>query len=264
IKDSLGTVVKTIAPVGPETNNTWEIGYRGILADRLFADVSLYHTHFEGFIGPAVIIANPLVAPRTYAHDASTGQPFTDASGAPLQVRTVYNMGAGTIAGLDVGLRYYLADRLAIAYGINLSGITQAAAAPGDPPDVTAFNTSPTRMNASIEHDLLGANLTLSGRYVHGYPFHSAVNRGHVPTFATLGAAVRWPIGQSTRLLLQVDNFLSCVSGTSVPPTLGITIVASANYVPHRSCGFGKRHIETPNMPAIGTMFILGVRREWR
>ena len=264
IKDSLGAVVKTIAPVAPETNRTWEIGYRGILADRLFADLSLYRSQFEGFIGPAVIIANPLVTPQTYAYDASTGQPFNDASGAPLQVRTVYNIGAGTIAGFDVGIRYYIADRLSIAYGINLSGVTQAAAAPGDPPDVTAFNTSPTRMNLSIEHDLQGADLTLSGRYVHGYPFNSAANRGHVPTFATLGAAVRWPIGQSTAVLLQVDNLLSCVSGTSVPPTLGITLVASATYVSDRSCGFGERHIETPNMPAIGTMFILGVRQEWR
>ena len=265
IKDSLGNVLRTLAPVGAETNRTWELGYRGILGNRLFADVSLYRSHFEGFIGPAVIIANPLTAPRTYAYDASTGQPFTDANGTPLQVRTVYNMGAGTLAGLDVGIRYYVADRLSVDYAINLSGVTQSAAAPGDPPEVTAFNTSPTRMNLSIEaHDLAGANLTLASRYVHSYSFDSAANRGQVPSFATLGAALRRSIGTSTTVLLQLDNIFTCVGGTTIPPVVGITITARATYEPGRSCGVGKRHMETPNMPWIGASIRLGVRRHWQ
>jgi outer membrane receptor for ferrienterochelin and colicins len=265
IKDSLGNVVRTIEAVGPETNRTWEFGYRGILGDRLFADLTVYRSQFKGFIGPAVIIANPLGAPRTYAYDASSGEPFTDDHGAPLQVRSVYNMGSGTLAGLDVGMRYRAADHFSINYAINFSDITQSAAVPGDPPEVTAFNTSPTRMNLSIErHDLAGANATLSSRYVHSYPFDSGANRGMVPSFATIGAALRWSLGASTTLLLQSDNILTCVGGTSVAPVLGITNASRATYIRDRSCAFGKRHMETPNMPSIGTSFIIGLRREWQ
>jgi hypothetical protein len=258
-------VLRTIAPVGAESNQTWEIGYRGIHADRLYADVSMYRLHFEGFIGPAVTVANPFVAPRTYAYDAGTGQPYTDADGKPLEVRTVYNMGDAIVMGLDVGIRYYATDRLSISYGLNVSGVTHIATDPDDPAEATAFNTSPTRMNLSVERKrLMGADLILAGRYVHGYAYQSAANAGHVPTFATFGIALQRSIGDATTVLLQAENVISCVSGRSIPPTGGITNDVRATYVRDRSCGFGQRHMETPNMPKVGTMFIVGVRREWR
>jgi hypothetical protein len=120
-------------------------------------------------------------------------------------------------------------------------------------------------MNLSVQaRNVVGADVTLSSRYVHGYRFESAVNRGYVPTFATLGASMLRPLGQSITLLLQLDNLASCVGGTSVAPAVGISIAASATYIRDPSCGFGKRHMETPNMPRVGPMFIVGVRREWR
>lgn len=40
IKDANGNVVSTIGRMVPETNKTWELGYKAVLAGRLFVDVT--------------------------------------------------------------------------------------------------------------------------------------------------------------------------------------------------------------------------------
>ena len=37
-KNAAGTVLATYQPMRPETNKTWEFGYKGILANRLYVD----------------------------------------------------------------------------------------------------------------------------------------------------------------------------------------------------------------------------------
>ena len=58
INNADGDVVRTIDPIEPEVNNTWELGYKGILGGKFFVDITGYRSNFKKFMSPLVIIAN--------------------------------------------------------------------------------------------------------------------------------------------------------------------------------------------------------------
>ena len=60
IKNAAGTIVTSYAPIRPETNNTWELGYKGEIGNTLFIDVTGYLTKYQDFQSPLSVIANPL------------------------------------------------------------------------------------------------------------------------------------------------------------------------------------------------------------
>jgi hypothetical protein len=69
---------------------------------------------------------------------------------------------------------------------------------------------------------------------------------------------------RSTTFILSGQNLFSCVGGVSVPPVNGLGSANQATYKRGQDCGFGLRHLELLDMPAIGAMVFFGVRREWR
>jgi outer membrane receptor for ferrienterochelin and colicins len=44
--------VKDIKPLKPVINNTFEVGYKGVIGEKLFLSIDVYHTHYKNFIGP--------------------------------------------------------------------------------------------------------------------------------------------------------------------------------------------------------------------
>lgn len=265
VKNPSGAVVRTIAPISPEANTTWELGYKGILANRLYLDATLYRSRFTGFFGPAVSIANPTGASPTWAYDAETGQRLNNRNGAPLIVNTAFNAGSGSFDGIDLVARYYFTNRYALAGTWSATKISSLESNPGDPPEATAFNTSPVRMGLALEGSpRRELDINVATRYVMGYPFRSAVNWGHIPTFATLGVSARYRFSGRTSANLRLENVATCVAGRSIPPAGGISAAGQATYAPGQSCGGGMRHTEMLNMPQVGTMVMLGVRFDRR
>lgn len=56
--------VKDIKPLKPVINNTFELGYKGVIGEKLFLSVDVYHTRYKDFIGPLKVetpnvFANP-------------------------------------------------------------------------------------------------------------------------------------------------------------------------------------------------------------
>jgi len=47
--------VKDIAPIKPTIANTFEIGYKGLLREKLFLTIEVYHTRVEDFGGPLIV-----------------------------------------------------------------------------------------------------------------------------------------------------------------------------------------------------------------
>lgn len=45
--------VKDIKPLKPVINNTFELGYKGVIGEKMFLSVDVYHTRYKDFIGPA-------------------------------------------------------------------------------------------------------------------------------------------------------------------------------------------------------------------
>jgi iron complex outermembrane receptor protein len=267
---SSAAVVAAYDPIRPELNDTWELGYKGVLANRLYLDVTGYRTRFTDFVSPLVVIANPYAttaAARTWAFDTQTGQLIANDAGAAQVALTYVNVGRAWIRGIDAGLRYYLTDRIAASSNASLMAVDSIQRKGTDPPEATAFNSPSVRVTAGMDFTDLVARrsvVSFTTRYVSKYNFRSGVNYGIIPAFGTLDVSASYQVRPELRLLLQAQNLYACYGGASIPPATGVSSAVSATYLKGQKCGFGVKHQEMINMPAIGPTIIAGVRLDRR
>jgi outer membrane receptor for ferrienterochelin and colicins len=267
IKDAVGNVVRTIDPISPETNTTWELGYKGIVGSKLYVDVAGYTSTLDHFQSPLVVIsnfANPAAAGGpTFAYDAVTGEKMVGKAGGPQIALTYFNVGRAKVHGTDVGIRYLLTPMVDFNATTSLQKIDHIERNATDPAEATAFN-SPTAkytvgMNfAELVSRQLGASWLV--RYVSGYDFLSGVNNGRIPAFATgdLSFGYKLP-DMHARINLSVQNLVSCRSGVTTANGY-ITSGRTEIFTQDKKCGFGVKHVEMLNSPELGTMAFLGLR----
>ncbi len=267
IKNSAGAVVRTIDPIAPERNSTWELGYKGVLADRLFVDITGYRSNFKKFMSPLVIIANPLTPAAaggpTFAFDSKTGKQLTGSTGGLQIPLTYFNVGNAQITGTDMGLKFLVRPDIALNGTASLQKLDTVERKSTDPLEATSFNSPTTKFNVGMDFANLYNNQVRGGftvRYVNGYHFLSGINNGKVPTFSTFDVTAGYKLPTlGASLNLSVQNLLACRGGTS---TIDGWLAAKKplKYTAKQECGFGKKHIEMINMPEIGTMAFLGIR----
>ncbi len=256
VKDQAGNVVKTYDPLVPEENQTVELGYRGVLGDRLWIDATGYYAWYQNFLGSLKTINNPYAttgAP-TLAYDGS-GQLITGATPlgtAPEIVLTYWNLGKANIYGTDVGLRFIASPKVTLSGTTSWMNITNVESTDVE---ATALNSPTLKWTAGADFVGIGAPGLLGGfttRHVTGYHFQSGINNGKIGTYTTfdVNLGYRLPAIGST-VNLQVVNLFTCRSDAQ------LTAVGD---VGGSTCGFDKKHSEMINMPGLGTMVFLGVR----
>ncbi|MBV9774041.1 MAG: TonB-dependent receptor, partial [Gemmatimonadetes bacterium] len=256
VKKADGTLLAHYNPVVPEKNQTWELGYKGLIHDRLFVDVTGYRSTYENFLSPLTTIAFPAIGSFAYEN----GQKVVNEKGQNQAVLTYFNLGKAKLRGADLGANYILSPRVDFAgtfswtdlqsmEGVNIKTVTGAA----DTAKIRELST----LNSPEKKWSLGANLRdlhdwLGGvtvRHVGGYFFVSGINKGTIPTFTTLDLNVGYKVNRfNTTLNLGVSNLFSCRDADPAAP-------GSKN-----ECGFGVEHREMVNMPQIGTMLFIGGR----
>ena len=267
IRNSAGDVVRTIDPIEPEINTSWELGYKGILGGRFFADIAGYRTNFDKFLSPLVIIANfttPAAAGGpTFAFDRETGDQLTGATGGPQIPLTYFNVGKATLYGVDLGLRYLLSNTVVMNGSMSWMDLDTVITNAGDPVEATAFNSPEFKLTLGMDAlsfllPHLSAGMTF--RTVNGYDFISGVNIGRVPTFNTFDIRLGYDIPQyGMRVNLNVQNLFACRYGLT-EPNGWVAAGRRQLYSSDGKCGFGVRHVEMLNSPMIGPMVFLGVR----
>jgi outer membrane receptor for ferrienterochelin and colicins len=265
IKDKNGAVVNTIAPISPEKNTTWELGYKGVVADRLFIDITGYRSKFKKFMSPLVIIANSTSATApTYAYDSKTGELLKSATANPAQIPlTYFNVGNAQITGTDMGVKFLVTPTIAINGTASLQKLDTIERKPSDPIEATSFNSPTTKFNVGMDFADLYNNQLRAGftvRYVNGYHFLSGINAGKIPTFSTFDftAGYKLPLYNSS-INLSVQNLVACRGGTNAIDGW-LAAAKPLKYTAKQECGFGMKHTEMINMPEIGTMAFLGLR----
>jgi iron complex outermembrane receptor protein len=265
VKNGAGTVVNTITPIVPETNDTWELGYKGVIAQKLYVDITGYHSKFKKFMSPLVVIANPLNPAAsggpTFAFNAATGAAITSASGGPQIPLTYFNVGDAKIYGTDIGVRYLITPTVAFSGTASLQKLDTIFRKPTDPLEATAFNSPSSKANVGMDFSEIVSKDIYGGftiRYVNGYDFRSGINVGHIPTFDTFDFTAGYRIpALSGRINLSVQNLFSCRAGTNAIDGW-LASNKPLKYTKKSECGFGKKHIEMINNPEIGTMVFLG------
>ena len=269
------------SPMVPESNRTWEFGYKGIIANRLFLDGTYFRSDYENFMSPLTIVGNPLTPaaaggptyavplanPGDYIPVNAQGR-IVNAAGNPPITLTYYNLGNARVSGTDVGATYVATNHLELRGTVSTVKIDDLEVPTGASPEATSLNSPGTKWTLGATAKDVGQ---LSGgvtwRNVNNYYFRSGSNTGVIPTFGTLDASLsyRVPRLEGTLLNVSVNNLLSCTSEdvTFSTPTVTAPAVAQPNSViagEDRKCGFGRKHREMVNMPYIGTMVFVGAR----
>lgn len=265
IKNNAGAIVNTFDPIRPEVNKTYELGYKGVIAQKLFLDIVGYNTKFDGFISPLIVIANPLAAAATTAYNHRTGVKVTDAAGGPQIALTYFNAGRATINGIDGGAKFYFTDKVSASLTASLVKIDTIIRKATDPAEATAFNSPSVRVTGGMDFNNVVRNVIagFTTRYVSKYDFRSGVNYGLIPAFGTMDLTAGYTLpATGAKILFQAQNIFSCVGGTTTPPALGLGSANKAVYTEGRACGFGKRHQEIINAPVLGPIVLLGLRWE--
>jgi iron complex outermembrane receptor protein len=276
--NAAGNVVATYQAMRPETNKTWEFGYKGVIANRLYADATYFRSDFENFMSPLSIIGNPFAgAAATFAKPLENpgGDIPVDAQGrivnqaaAPLTpiVLTYYNLGNAKVSGVDAGLTALLTRHIEGRATLSTVKIDKLTVPAGSSPEATSLNAPTTKWTlGATARDLGPITAGFTFRNVNAYYFRSGTNTGVIPTFGALDLSVSYklPALQSSIVSLSVSNLFSCTSENvryttpaTTPPSQPFSAIASAD----EGCGFNRKHIEMINMPAIGPMMFLGIR----
>jgi outer membrane receptor for ferrienterochelin and colicins len=273
-----GTVRSTYQAMKPESNKTWEFGYKGIIADRLYVDGTYFKSDYENFMSPLTIIGNPfataaaggptfakpLVNPGNSIPVNAQGRIVNQAA-TPITpiVLTYYNLGNAKVSGVDAGLTALLTRHIEARTTLSTVKIDEVTVPTGASPEATSLNAPSTKWTlGATARDLGPLSVGLTFRNVNQYYFRSGTNTGVIPTFGTLDASVsvKVPQIQSAMINLTVSNLFSCTSENVVysTPTGGqpFSRIASRD----RGCGLDRKHMEMVNMPQIGTMMFLGIR----
>lgn len=243
VRDGDGNLVQEIEPVEPESNNTWELGYRGLLGERVLVDVTGWYAQYDDFLGSLLPINDPFGA-GTFAFD-DEGELMETETG-PQLVLTYQNLGEAELLGFDGEVRVAATQDVSFTGTLSVLEDLSIERAPADP-QATALNSPQVRWNLGGDFEnLLGDGYAgFLVRTVNGYQFNSGINTGEIPTFNTLNVHAGYEIpGTDLDARLSVQNLFTCRTVTEEDP---ITPGAEAG---DRECGFDEPHVEMINMPA--------------
>jgi iron complex outermembrane receptor protein len=191
-----GAAPNPIPALEPLDVQSFELGYRGIFADQVFADVSVYRSLYRNYISKEAPISRP--QDSIFARDAATGQLFRE------QTRTYLNYGELPVLGADMGIQV-------VARQWQLSGNVSHQApqtfrrplAGLDPP---SFNAPRWKYKFTVAYRdwwQPGSFVEVSGRRVDAFDFVSSLPylTGLVEGYEVVDASaslgwMRLPVGQ--------------------------------------------------------------------
>jgi len=266
VRNAAGTIEQTYEPIKPEVNTTYELGYKGIIRNRMFVDITGYQSKFKDFLTPLTTLNNLFRAAAaggpTYVHLAN-GERFVGPNNSQQLTLSYLNIGNATMLGTDMGLRYLITDRIGADLNYSFVQLKPLKILPTQTAllEATALNSPKHKGTLTIDWNEIPANWwgSFVTRTVTGFSYRSgAINTGRIAGFtaADLNLGYRLPF-EGMQVKASVQNLFSCSSGRyNIPATVAPPGVFEAE----RKCGFGQKHTELINMPEIGTMVFVGLR----
>jgi len=189
-----------IPSIQPEENTTFEVGFKGVLANSVFLDVSAYTSKYRDFISSLRPIG-----------DRANGIVVLDEEGNLRTGELTYtymNFGERTVRGLDVGVNCYISNQVLLKGNASLIEADALKAPEGF---TQAFNTPGTIFNAALStSDLLsrGTSMDLAVRHVVEYDFSAGVHVGRVPAYTVVDLNLGYQMWNGVTYRLTVKNLL--------------------------------------------------------
>ncbi len=236
-----------VQPLKAQIANTIELGYKGLIADRLLLGVDVYYQKIEDFIGPlrfetanaflnpadlGSFLQGPLSAaglqPSQIAQivgamanvPLGTITPEQVPSSNPTDLYVTYrNFGDVDFFGLDLGLTLLLTDEVSLtgSYSLQCGWIDSDNKCENFFPNLDnigdiALNAPRNKATLAghYRNPRIGLRLELRGRYVDSYPVNSGVFVGNVTSFTLLdaNASYKLPISTAPEITVSATNVL--------------------------------------------------------
>ncbi len=250
-------------------NNTFEVGYKGLLGDRVLLAADAYYSRIENFVGPlrpitpnvffdpaslqayvggrlAPLIQAGLLSPQQVATIVQTAAGIPLGTIVPDQVDsgdlllTYRNFGEVDFYGVDLSAEILASDRVSInanysfvsdeCFDFNEDGNCASI-------DDIALNAPSHKGSLGLTFDDVTSGFTLQGRvrYTDGFPMNSGVYIGNVDGYSIFDASLgyRLPFQPDTQVSLAANNVLN------------------------------NMHREFVGAPEIGRLLLLRVRRDF-
>ncbi len=257
--DEISTRKRTPA-LKPEEINTWEIGYKGFLTEKLFLDINYYNGESKNFISPALSTGGRVLTVNGIAvtHNRNlAGNVFNDTlSGASFL--TFFNYGRVRAYGIDAGLRYTFNSwfSMSLKYSWFDSDITKGH--PGnDANKDDIVSPEEKSLNAPNHRGIVGLyvqnlckrklSLQLHSRLVERYDFYSGslVGTSSGRHSRTAPKNYNWgPLGG----FVSFDLSGTYLFNSMISANLGVTNI------------FNTRQIEFVSSPSIGRLIMAEVK----
>ena len=223
----------------PERVVSYEFGYRGVLAKRLFVDAYAYFSRYTNFLGTVTLI-QPTAVYAAGLTDIRTGAFGSSAT------RNVYSRPANTsqpinTSGFGLGLTYQLNKGYSLAGNISNNNLNNFT--PSNEVQFAAFNTPKYRYN-----------LTFSKRPTSASKIGYSLNAKHQDEFIWQGFAA--PSDQTkpfyTNSIVPAINNLDAQVSYRVSPIRSIVRLGATNL-------FGNPYIQAYGSPSIGSTYYVSI-----
>ncbi len=177
----------------PETVASWELGYKGLIANKLFIDVYGFYAQYTDFIGLTVLVKNPLTEGQ---NATNTFGLYTNSSN---KVNTV---------GAGISLQYTLPKGFFVGGNLAYNDLSN-----NDANVLTQFNTPKIKYNISAGNysikKVFGFNITY--HWQDSYVYESSFISGTTPSFGALDAQIsmKLPKLQNSMIKIGATNLLN-------------------------------------------------------
>ncbi|MBI2282125.1 MAG: TonB-dependent receptor [Bacteroidetes bacterium] len=183
----------------PESSQSFEVGYKGLIAQRLLIDVYAYWAKYKDFLSGVTVIQarNAPSGPASYYDvlDANKRIAYSISVNAPGDVKT---------SGWGASAEYLLPKNFSVSGNIYHDEIGSLPAG-----FVSYFNTPKYRINATLANSGFGKGerfgFNIVYRWANSFHYEGTFGAGMVPWIRTVDAAVSYKL-PSTKSLIKIGG----------------------------------------------------------
>ncbi|MCA8832413.1 TonB-dependent receptor [Hymenobacter pini] len=189
----LSTFEVNIAPLKLERVKTVEVGYRGAVLPKVYADVSYFRSRYTDFIGAQAFVGNQDGSrPTAQQIQAGFNSAYSDRSQPTRILFTYYNTDQQvSTQGVTAGLTYYFRKALNITGNYSLNVLDRSNLPAGFQ---TFFNTPKHKYNIGANGQAGNFSYTVNYRWVQGHLQEMPFAVGNIKDYSTTDAYVGYTV----------------------------------------------------------------------
>lgn len=196
--------VQNFGKFKPESSNSFEVGYKGLIAQKLLIDVYAYWAAYKDFLGGVTVVQSQNGSPL-----GLLGLNPNGTSGNAASTRTIYSISINTpgnvnTSGWGASVQYLLPKNFSLNANLYSDQIGSLPAG-----FVSYFNTPKIRTNIGFSNSgfLLDNRLgfSLMYRYQDSFYYEGTFGTGNVPSFATIDGVITFKL-PTTKSMIKIGG----------------------------------------------------------